>query len=84
MDQFVSSLGKKDHAIFLNCGTLDYEYVPLALGEYTIVITNTNAPHRHTESKYKDRRGECREALAVINQNGGHYNNLCEITLRGA
>jgi galactokinase len=81
MDQFVSALGKKEHALFLDCDTLEHTYVPLALGDYTIVITNTNAIHRHTESKYKDRRAECREALAVIRQNGGYYNNLCEIPL---
>ena len=81
MDQFISAVGRKDHALFLNCDTLDYQYVPLELGEYTIVITNTNTPHKHTESKYQQRRGECLEALAVINQNGGSFNNLCEMTL---
>ena len=32
MDQFASAMGKKDHAVLLNCATLDYEYVPLQLG----------------------------------------------------
>jgi galactokinase len=81
MDQFISAVGKKDHAIFLNCDTLEYQYVPLVLGEYTIVITNTNTPHKHTESKYKERRSECLEALAVINRCGGRYKNLCEISM---
>ena len=31
MDQFAVGMGKKDHAIFLNCETLDYELVPLIL-----------------------------------------------------
>ncbi len=79
MDQFISAVAKKDHAIFLNCKTLDYQYVPMELGEYTIVITNTNAPHKLTESQYNQRRSECEQALAVINSNGGSFNNLCEI-----
>ncbi len=79
MDQFISAVGKKDHAIFLNCSTLDYQYVPLDLGNYTIVITNTNAPHKLTDSQYNQRRSECEQALAVINANGGSYKNLCEI-----
>ncbi len=79
MDQFISAVGKKDHAIFLNCRTLEYQYVPLELGDYTIVITNTNAPHKLTESQYNQRRSECEQALDVINKNGGAYNNLCEI-----
>lgn len=81
MDQFISAVGKKDHAIFLNCKTLDYQYVPLELGEYTIVITNTNAPHKLTESQYNQRRSECEQALSIINANGGNYNNICEISL---
>ncbi len=79
MDQFISAVGKKDHAIFLNCRTLEYEYVPLELGDYTIVITNTNAPHKLTDSQYNQRRSECERALAVINANGGAYQTLCEM-----
>lgn len=82
MDQFISATGKKDHAIFLNCDTLDYQYVPLELDEYTIVITNTNAPHKLTESQYNQRRSACEQALAIINQNGGQYKHLCEISMQ--
>ena len=79
MDQFISAVGRRKHAIFLNCDTLDYQYVPLELGEYTIVITNTNAPHKLTESQYNQRRSECDQALAIINEHGGQYKHLCEI-----
>ena len=81
MDQFVSALGKKNHAIFLDCNTLDYMYVPLDLGDHTIVITNTNAPHKLTDSQYNQRCAECGAALSIINDNGGGYANLCEIQL---
>ncbi|MEA4872459.1 MAG: galactokinase, partial [Synergistaceae bacterium] len=80
MDQFISAVGKKDHAVFLDCDTLEYQYVPLELGDYTIVITNTNAPHKHTDSGYIQRRGECEQALALINSNGGNYKDLCGIS----
>lgn len=79
MDQFISAVGKKDHAIFLNCRTREYQYVPLNLGDYTIIITNTNAPHKLTESQYNQRRRECEQALAVINANGGSFETLCEM-----
>lgn len=80
MDQFISALGKKDHAIYLDCNTLEYEYVPLDLGDYTIVITNTNSPHKLTDSQYNERRSQCEKALDIINANGGNYENLCDIT----
>ena len=81
MDQFVSALGKKNHALFLDCATLEYEEVPLDLGEYTIVITNTNAPHKLTDSQYNTRRKQCEEALNIINDNGGDYKYLCDMTM---
>lgn len=81
MDQFISAVGKKGHAIFLNCKTLEYRYVPLELGDYTIVITNTNAPHKLTESQYNQRRSECEQALALINAHGGGFANLCEMSI---
>jgi galactokinase len=81
MDQFVSAFGKKDHAIFLNCSSLDYEYVPLNIGNNTIIIMNTNAPHKLTDSQYNQRWTECGKALEIINENGGNYKNLCSISV---
>ena len=62
LNQFISALGKKDHALLLDCATLEYEEVPLDLGDYTIVITNTNAPHKLTDSQYNTRRQQCEKA----------------------
>jgi galactokinase len=81
MDQFAAAMGKRQHAIFLNCSTLEYRHVPLMLGSHTLVITNTNAPHKLTESQYNLRRAECEQALEIINSNGGHYPNLCAMRM---
>ncbi len=81
MDQFISAHGKKDHAILLDCTSLDYELIPLNMGNNTVVITNTNAPHKLTESQYNMRRGQCEQALDVINKNGGDFRCLCDISL---
>jgi galactokinase len=66
MDQFASAMGKKDHAVLLDCATLDYEYVPLQLGEYCLVVANCNKPHNLVESKYNVRRQEVETALKQI------------------
>ncbi len=66
MDQFASAMGKKDHAVLLNCSTLDYEYVPLQLGDYCLVVANCNKPHNLVESKYNVRRQEVETALKLI------------------
>jgi galactokinase len=79
MDQFASSMGKKDHAVLLNCATLEYKYIPLALGEHQIIIANTNNKRGLTDSKYNERRAECDEALADL-QRAIKKENLCDIT----
>ena len=66
MDQFASAMGKKNHAILLDCSTLEYEYYPLELGNYTLVVANCNKPHNLVESKYNERRAESERALAIL------------------
>ena len=66
MDQFASAMGKKDHAVLLDCSTLAYEYVPLKLGDYCLVVANCNKPHNLVESKYNVRRQEVETALKLL------------------
>ncbi len=66
MDQFASVMGKRDNAIFLNCKTLEYKYVPLNLGDYVLVITNTNKKRSLADSKYNERRKECEKGLEAL------------------
>ncbi len=66
MDQFAVGLGKAGHAIFLDCGTLDYELVPLQLGEYKIVVANTNKKRGLADSKYNERVEECTSAVNYL------------------
>ena len=79
MDQFASAMGKKDHAVLLNCATLDYEYVPLRLGDYCLVVANCNKPHNLVESKYNVRRQEVETALKTL-QTAVDATCLAEIT----
>lgn len=66
MDQFASAMGKKDHAIFLNCRDLSFKHVPLALKGYKIVISNTNKKRGLADSKYNERRAQCEEAYSIL------------------
>lgn len=66
MDQFAIGMGQKDHGIFLDTNTLEYEMVPVELGEYVVCIMNTNKRRELADSKYNERRAECEEALARL------------------
>ncbi|EKY28701.1 galactokinase [Clostridium celatum] len=82
MDQFAVSVGKKDSAILLDCASLYYEYAPLNLGDYSLVIMSTNKRRELADSKYNERRAECEKALEIINSNKEEkLPNLCAATL---
>lgn len=66
MDQFACIMGKKDSAIFLDCNTMKYEYMPLKLGDYEIIIMSTNKEHTLADSAYNDRVRECKNALEEL------------------
>ena len=66
MDQFACIMGKQDSAIFLDCNSLDYEYLPLALSDYEIIIMATNKEHTLADSAYNNRVRECHNALEKL------------------
>lgn len=68
MDQFAIAMGKKDHAIFLDTATLDYQYTPIRLENAKIVISCSNKKRGLGDSKYNERRSECETALAEIQE----------------
>lgn len=68
MDQFAIGMGKKEHAIFLDTNTLEYQYVPLKLDGISIVIANTNKSRGLADSKYNERRKECERALKALQE----------------
>lgn len=80
MDQFASANGKKDHAILLDCATLDYRHVPLDLSGAKLVIINTNKPHELVDSAYNERRAECEKALELLRAERPELSALCELT----
>ncbi|WP_419392910.1 galactokinase [Cytobacillus praedii] len=68
MDQFAIGMGKKDHAILLNCQTLEYKYAPIGLKDYVIMVINTNKHRTLAGSKYNERRIQCEQALSDLQQ----------------
>lgn len=75
MDQFASGMGSKDHAIFLNCDTLEYELVPVVLKGVKIVIGNTNSPHSLDAGSYNERVAQCQAAVTAIKP----YKNITQL-----
>lgn len=61
MDQMISASGKADHALLIDCRSLETELVPLPPST-VVVVMDTATRHQHTESGYNERRAQCEAA----------------------
>lgn len=66
MDQFISRMGRKDHALLLDCRDLGFELVPLKLEGVKIVVCNTGVERGLVDSKYNERRSECERGTKLL------------------
>ncbi len=58
MDQFVSVYGRKDHALLLDCRSLEYRHLPIP-EDVRLVMCNTMVQHSVAGGEYNQRRREC-------------------------
>src|SRR2546423_247996 len=56
MDPFVSLAAREGHALFLDCRSLAFEQVPLALGDHVVAICYSGVKHALVASEYNLRR----------------------------
>ena len=80
MDQFAISMGKKDHAIYLNTQTMDYKYAPIILGDYQLMIVQSNKKRTLGDSAYNQRRMECEKARLILSKKKD-IQSLCELSV---
>lgn len=66
MDQMTSALGLENNALFIDCKSLEFRYIPIRLNEYKIIIANTNKKRSNSKSIFKERQDECERALAEL------------------
>jgi len=67
MDMFASHLSKEDHALFLDCRSLDHEQVPLG-AHLRVVVFNTGVKRELASSAYNERRRECEEGVKILSK----------------
>ncbi len=68
MDQFACLLGKRNHALALDCSSLEFEYVPILLEACSIVLIDSKIRHDHTQSAYNVRVNECKQFVFEFNK----------------
>jgi galactokinase len=78
MDQFISALGRRDHALFLDCRDLTYRHVPLR-GDVKVVVCNSGVKRALAQSEYEVRLKQCRQAVAQLATAGLAVKTLREV-----
>jgi galactokinase len=68
LDQAASTLCVADHALFLDCRTLQTQQVPLAVtaAGLEILVIDTRTRHSHVDGEYAARRASCEEACRIL------------------
>lgn len=82
MDMFANMFGKKDHVIKLDCRSLAYQYEPLVLEGYKLVLLNTNVKHSLSSSEYNVRRQQCEQGVAWVKAFHPDVKSLRDVTLQ--
>lgn len=82
MDMFASLFGKKDHAIKLDCRSLEYEYEPLQLNNYKILLLNTNVKHSLSSSEYNTRRAQCEKGVEWVKEKYPEVKSLRDVNMQ--
>lgn len=68
MDQTASIFGKADHAVFIDCRSLEIENVELQFAKYDLelLVIDTRVAHRLVDGGYAQRRSACEEAAKAF------------------
>ena len=80
MDQFVACHGKVDHALLLDCRSLEFRQLPVPK-DVRIVICNTMVKHSVARGEYNLRRAECEEGVRMLAKHRSGVRALRDVTL---
>jgi galactokinase len=80
MDPFASLHGKKNSLLFLDCRSLEFEYVPFKSEGHELLLIDTNVKHSLASSAYNKRRQACEEGVAAIQKDIPQVNSLRDVS----
>jgi galactokinase len=66
LDQLASLYGAPETALRIDFRSLSVQPVPLALGDWRLVVLNSGERHSHASSGYNERRRECAQACRLL------------------
>ena len=79
MDQFIACCGAEDHALLLDCRSLEYRLAPIP-SHLSLVIANSMVKHSHAGGEYNTRRSEVEEGTALLRSHRPEIKKLRDAT----
>ena len=79
MDQFVSLFGQAQHALLLDCRSLEFKLLPLP-DNVRLIICNTMVKHELASSAYNERRAQCEAGVRLLAQFYPNIRALRDVT----
>ncbi len=79
MDQFVSCMAKKGHALLLDCRSLDFQFVSITPG-IRLVVCNTMVKHDLATGAYNSRREECEQGVRYFASKNSEIRALRDVS----
>ena len=81
MDQFISAMGEKNHALLIDCRSLEAKQIPFASDDLAAAICNTNVKHELASSEYNARRAECEAGVKILQKFLPEITQLRDVTV---
>ncbi len=66
MDQYASMFGLKNHALLLDCRTIESQPYEIDFKDYQLMLINTNVKHSLSDTEYNDRRFACKSISKLL------------------
>lgn len=81
MDQLTAAFGLKDHAMLIDCRSLERELAAMNIPDMAVVICDTGVKHSLATSAYNERRRECEQAVNLLRKHNPAIRSLRDVTL---
>jgi galactokinase len=81
MDQFIACCGAADHALLLDCRSLEYRLAPIP-SHLSLVIVNTMVKHSHAGGEYNTRRAEVEEGTEILRRHRPEIRKLRDASMK--
>ncbi len=80
MDQYIAALGRPEHALLIDCRSLEATAVPADLGDATLLVCDSQVKHELSSSEYNARRAECERGVGILAQTLPDVRALRDVT----